>query len=371
MGIFNWRGRTSEKNFRKRFRECLEREAPQLRFIESAENDLDLAVENAIGCKSATISLHRAYEDYKADPQAFDELFERWKGSLQHLWTPAPALEPSNLVPMVKEKSWLKSNYPPGHTDDCWHEELNEDLVVLYANHAGGFGYPSRSEWEAAGVDPAQVRNLALKNLRARTPERRVTRFNQVLSVSVGGNFEASLITDPSVWEAEVFNSSQDLLVAVPERDMLFASTDISVSVVWELASIAAHHSRAGRYGICSQLFVREDGRFRSLNDAVVDDGHPIPALDLLDVVAESDKRHRFAIIIATPLAPDARSAFRLFRKVDGYLNHIKATCQPGLKAEIVVNIHPESNAGYFALLASQGEYVASRGAELIVERLK
>jgi hypothetical protein len=114
---------------------------------------------------------------------------------------------------------------------------------------------------------------------------------------------------------------------------------------------------------------IRDGAHFKPLNDAVIDDQHPIPVLDTLDVVVESNATHRFVIVIATPLEPDPRSAFRLFRKVDGYLNHIAATCKPPLKAEIRINIHEKSHVSYFALLAGQVEYVASRGARLVLER--
>jgi hypothetical protein len=369
VGIFNWRGRTSEKNFRRRFIASLQGVAPALQCVESAENDLDFSIGDTGEIRNATISLHRAYEEFKQDPSAYDDLFERWRRSLQHLWTPPVPLDPANLVPMIKDRSWLTTNYPPGHEHDCWHEPLNEELIVVYASHDGGFRYPPRSEWTSAGVDADRVRALSLANLRARTPERSVTAFEGVLVIGVGGNFEASQFVDPELWESEVFRSAPDLLVAVPERDLLLASTDISVAAVWELASKAAYAASHVRYPITAQLMIREGEDFRVLDASVVDDNHPIPALDVLDVVAESDTVHRFAIVIATPLAPDPRSAFRLFRKLDGYLNHIGATCKPPLKAEIVIDLHGQSHEAYFALLAGQAPYVASRGAKLVVER--
>jgi hypothetical protein len=44
---------------------------------------------------------------------------------------------------------------------------------------------------------------------------------------------------------------------------------------------------------------------------------HPIPRLDTLDALVESDQGARIAIVIATPLLDDARSRARLQRKFE------------------------------------------------------
>jgi hypothetical protein len=133
---------------------------------------------------------------------------------------------------------------------------------------------------------------------------------------------------------------------------------------------MAAHGERTQPYPISSQLMIRDEGRFRLLNPEVIDDGHPVPVLDVIDLEAEKkDGTHLYCIVVATPLNADPRSAFRLFRKLDGYLKHISATRPAPLKSEIEINIHPHSDPSYFPLLATQTEYVASRGATLLVVR--
>jgi hypothetical protein len=375
MGIFKWRGRVSRKDFRRRFIEAMSLAAPQVRCTESTEDDLDFAIADIGDYQDIKVSLHRAYKEFEAAPEDFDEIFDSWYRSIRRLWQPPEPLNTANIVPMIKDRAWLGASRQPGEViperlspDSMCYDDYNEELIVVYAVHADGFSYPSRADLLAEGVNPDEIRALALTNLRARTPERSIQRLGTAWSIAVGGNFEASLLVDEPLWSHEPFADAAELLVAVPERDFLVASTDTSVAAVWHLASVASHGERTRPYPISAQLLVRGPERFELLDAAVNDEHHPIPALDVIDIEAERAGVRRYVIVVAEPLAGDPRSVFRLYRKLDGYLRDIAAT-RPPVRTEIEVNIHAGSDPAYFPLLALQSEYVASRGATLIVER--
>ena len=163
-------------------------------------------------------------------------------------------------------------------------------------------------------------------------------------------------------------------LVAVPDRDTLAVSVDDSPQAVWSLAEMAARLTRSEPYPITSLLFARRDaGPMRAIDVAQQDDSHPIPRLDVIDVNAI--KRGGGAdqvIVIASPLDASPRSVFRLFTKIDGYLNylaseHFREECGPPSPAStrIVVRIHSGSAHDIFALLEDAAPWVQERNARL------
>jgi uncharacterized protein YtpQ (UPF0354 family) len=373
--IFQWRGRVSKKEFRKEFMAMVTAAAPQARCVEVPDDeDLSFRIEGLEQYTQVTISMHRAFAEFEKEPDTRAEIYARWIATNEHLWLPPRAIDPADVVPAIKDRSWLAAQFAgqeipePGSPSSFWIDEYNEELLVAYAVHHKGFSYTSRSELVDAGIPAEGIRSFALANLRSRTPERRFDAFNGVLLLNAGGNFEASLLLDDSLWSDPRFDG-ETLLVAVPERDSLLACTDSSVQSVWNLAGMASHGARTQPYPISSRLFVRTGERFELLDPDDHDDEHPIPALDVIDIEVVKDGTSRFVIVVATPLAPDPRSVFRLFRKIDLLLNHFAATKRVKENTEIEINIHTGSDPAIFALLATLPDYVASRGAMLIVER--
>ena len=115
-----------------------------------------------------------------------------------------------------------------GADDSLWVEEYNEELVIVYAEHRDGFSYGLREDFAAAGIKPAEIRSLAMRNLRARTPKREFDIVNGVWMVNAGGNFEAALLLDDEIWNNHRFRDEEEIFAAVPGRDSLLAGTDHS-----------------------------------------------------------------------------------------------------------------------------------------------
>ena len=377
MGIFKWRGRISRRDFRRKFIDAVLAAAPALQCAEGPDDDLEVRIEGVGEYRNVRVSLERAYAEFEKDPGDCDEILARWVRSIDYLWLPPEPLDLKNIVPMIKDRSWLAVQVASGEEvplqdseESFWVDGYNDELIVVYAEHNKRFSYPPRSYFLAAGVRPEQIRELALENLRARTPDREIGVINGAWMITAGGNFEASLLLDEDLWNDPKFSEGGTLLISVPERDGIFACTDDSVSAVWNLATMASHGVRTQSYPITGHLFVRAGNRFELLDLKDDDDDHPIPALGVVDIsMVAKDGTPRYVIIVATPLARDPRSVFRLFRKLDGYLGLIDSKKEPGPMSEIEINIHRGSDPAIFALLAVLPPYVSSRGARLIVER--
>ena len=77
------------------------------------------------------------------------------------------------------------------------------------------------------------------------------------------------------------------------------------------------------------------------------------------------------------PISIYTRSVYRLFQKIDNYLQFIagdayKKECGTPSKesTRIIVRAHEETDPAILELLGSVGDWVTSRNASLVVERL-
>jgi uncharacterized protein YtpQ (UPF0354 family) len=382
MGIFKWRGRVSKSEFRRQFVETLRDEAPQLECTPSEGDELEITISGMGNDDQAVLSLHRAYDEFEQDPLQRDAIFNRFKSLLLQQRQDLP-LETSNVVPMIKARSWLEDQYardaePPAAGSDAafWVDDYNDELVVVYAEHREGFSYRPRGDFAAVGLNPQNIRALALRNLRSRTPRREFSPVNGAWLLDAEGAFEASLLLDDEVWKNHRFRDSREVLAAVPERDCLFASTDTTPLGVWNLATLVDHGYRSAQYPISPQLMMRNSGHFTLVDSREIDDTHPIPNLTVIDVhgVRESGGSV-MSMIIATPMDATPRSIFRLFRKLTGHLDYkdtaeYREQCGDGM-TDIEVSIHPDSDAAVFDLLAVLPDFVERHGARLAVKPLE
>jgi hypothetical protein len=107
-----------------------------------------------------------------------------------------------------------------------------------------------------------------------------------------------------------------------------------------------------------------------------VDDDHPIPNLDVVDInTVKKGGGSDLFIVVATPLSGDQRSLERLLRKVERYLEFMQTEAfraESGAptseSTNIIVKLHPDSDQSAFELLERSKQWVKSNGASLIVD---
>jgi hypothetical protein len=87
MKLVQWRGRTSKQEFRKRFIELMRDAAPQVRYVESAQDELDLSIEGLAAGATVTVSLHRGYDEFLKAPEERDAILARWVASQRSIST--------------------------------------------------------------------------------------------------------------------------------------------------------------------------------------------------------------------------------------------------------------------------------------------
>jgi uncharacterized protein YtpQ (UPF0354 family) len=382
MGILFWRGRTSKRHFRDRFIATVRELRPLVEIRVTGDLEIEL-VEPGSG-ERRDIWLGRAYKEFERDPQRADEIIGRHLGSIRDSQERSSASLADAIVPLIKDRNWVESQrsaiakISPEAPFDMWIEDYNDELVVAYAEFRASLRFVTRKDVAASGKSYDELRVIALENLRRRTHQRTVHGDSQPYLVAVGGNLEASVILDDHLWTSGLVEVTGELLIGIPDRDSLLVTGVTEPGDVFRLASAVDSLYRSEPYPITHQLFARSADRFQPLDPAAIDDQHPIPNLDVIDVHAiKKGGGSTLAVIVASPLSHDPRSIYRLFRKLNGYLTyiaspeHVRASGPPTpALTEIEVSIHPDSAPEVIDLLESLQSWVESGKASLRIRPL-
>lgn len=107
-----------------------------------------------------------------------------------------------------------------------------------------------------------------------------------------------------------------------------------------------------------------------------LDDTHPIPNLDVVDVnTVKRGGGSDLFVVVATPLSGDRRSLERLVRKIERYLEFMHTNefrAESGSpkpeNTNIIVKIPLSSDPAAFDLLERSKPWVADNGATLVID---
>jgi hypothetical protein len=180
---------------------------------------------------------------------------------------------------------------------------------------------------------------------------------------------------DETLWSSEALSVRGNFLIGVPARDDLVITGIDDPFDVFRIADFVNNLYQAEQYPISARLYVWHASRFVPLETGALDASHPIPDLDALDMhVERRDGGDTLSIIIASPMQADARSVYRLFRKLDVYLRYLSSSdfvskYGPPVpdKTEIAIHLHRMSDKRLVGLLHSREAWAADRGAKLSV----
>lgn len=111
--------------------------------------------------------------------------------------------------------------------DSPVERRLVPDLLVFYAFDAGShYEIVAYRDLEQLGITADELHERALLNLRGLKLEVRAHKGDRITMLTAGGNYEATLILLPEVWESVSQMVSGHIVAAVPARDVLYVTGD-------------------------------------------------------------------------------------------------------------------------------------------------
>jgi uncharacterized protein YtpQ (UPF0354 family) len=381
MKLLPWRGRTSKSAFRDRMCAVLREKLPDATI--AATGELDIRISGLTSQAQVDVWLGRAYSEFQQKPGEAEDIIQRFVQAALRTAN-HPPLELDRIVPTIKPHDWLSSQLSAlaDHAQtggfDPWVEPYNAELSIVYAEYRDGIRYGSRSEFESLGVSAEVIRELALANLRRIIGAIAVTGEDGLYLLGAGGTLSASLILLDEVISDPRLDIIGKPVVAVSDRNSFWVVDDSSSAAVFDLADRVTSCYRSEQYPISSSLYYRSGEKWEPLDPAPVDDTHAIANLQVIDVHAiKKGGGSDLVVVVASPLGADARSIFRLFRKLDGYLETINASayreeCGPPTAetTSIIVRLHPRSEPAVENILRVVGGWAEARNASLRVEKI-
>lgn len=241
--------------------------ARDVQIADALELGIDVGKDNG-----NRVFLSNAYQLYLSESgRGRDDLIDRFVSAFAEA---AAGLARSRdaIIPIVKDRAWLQeiresmrqlSDEPPRENV---YEDLNDDLVVVYAiDTPHNIAYLNSDELEELRVERGELRALAVRNLRGLLPGINVHRGDLVNMVAADGNYEASLLLFPDLWEREREKLHGDPVAAVPARDLLLFADSANIDAVAQLRQLATKMRAEATYGLTDRLFVLRAGHWLPL----------------------------------------------------------------------------------------------------------
>jgi uncharacterized protein YtpQ (UPF0354 family) len=178
---------------------------------------------------------------------------------------PAP-ISPSNIVPIVKPIGYLEdlSTQAGGEKGlPIVYEKYNSALIVVYGeNTETNIQYFTIDDVNKLSIPLDSLRLLAIKNLNRILPQIKRNGDNGTFMITAGGDFESSLILLTSMWTPGNFKVKGDIVVAIPNRDMLMVTGSNDEQGIQTIKDIIAESFSTGNHPVSSYLFKWDGMKF-------------------------------------------------------------------------------------------------------------
>jgi uncharacterized protein YtpQ (UPF0354 family) len=248
--------------FTQEFARALARTRPSANV--SVAGDLKLMIKETDGLVR-NIQLNNAYNEYKLDPQRFDDLVATFSAIFSQSASKEAGLDRTRIVPVIKDRQWLDELHNTlkagGVAQQHLADRFNDELVIVYAQDD-----PNRMRYlttqEDFGLSREELRSLAIANLKRVLPKIEMGRVGDVALMSAGGNYEASLLLIDDIWSSGQIQVNGDIVVAIPTRDTLLVTGSRSRSGLKLVRELTAKFKAQGPYELTDTLFRYRDGRF-------------------------------------------------------------------------------------------------------------
>jgi uncharacterized protein YtpQ (UPF0354 family) len=229
---------------------------------------LEVRITGADGTDS-TAYLNNAYQQAQSDPDARQEILERYVGSVTSSVNPQP-VKAENIVPIIKDRAWLAETSAAVSRkagDDGKvarvFEDFNELLVIVYAEDTpSNIRYFSPGDLTKAGIERGRLRALAVSNLRRVLPKIEFHEGELFSMVTAGGNYEASLLLFDELWTGDRLKVDGEPVVAVPSRDVLLVTGSRNAEGIDRLRKVTQEIIAESTYTLTAELLVYRNGRF-------------------------------------------------------------------------------------------------------------
>ena len=160
----------------------------------------------------------------------------------------------------VNLPSGVPADVTLAHDDSPVDRCLAGDLVVMYAFDVGThYEIVANRDLRRLGVSKDELHDRAVGNLRALRLDVRAHQGARTMMLTAGGNYEATLLLLPEIWDSVAGMVDGELVVSVPARDVLYLTGDASPENLSELRGWTSKMLEQADKPL-SRVFLRRNG---------------------------------------------------------------------------------------------------------------
>lgn len=250
----------SPQGFRAEFTRALMAAVPSATV--TATGNLEVTVRR--GERTTTVNLSNSYILYSREPERLKALIDAQVAIVAGPSVTGGPVDPSRIIPVIKDRTWLREVQEriktTGAQQEQLVEELNSELLIAYAEDTEYAIRPLTTK-EYSG-ERRGLRDLAIKNLLRVLPKIQMYTFNEhVSAISAGEDYTPSLLLLDNIWSGGQIKVQGDIVVAVPTRAAILVTGSRSSMMNNFRALVADFHSK-GPHSISDKLFIYRDKRF-------------------------------------------------------------------------------------------------------------
>jgi len=251
--------RLSPRAFAEEFAKAFKSAAPSA--IVELTGDLEIVVRRP-GGTIRTVNLGNFYTIYSNEPERLKDLIQT---QVALLVSPSrTTLDPSRIIPVVKDRAWLREYQEKvkaaGGRQEQLVEDLNSELVISYAEDTPNAMHHLTTD-DYSG-DRRELRAFAIKNLLRVMPKIEMRVINEYVSIiSAGEDYTPSLLLLDDIWTGAQIKVKGEIVVAVPARDVILVTGSRSGKMT-NFRAFAAELYAKGPYSVSDKLFVYRNNGF-------------------------------------------------------------------------------------------------------------
>jgi uncharacterized protein YtpQ (UPF0354 family) len=237
--------------------------------------EMELKVHAAGGIPS-TMRLNDAYSKYKTDPKLKEDVIKRFVTSFLPTVDTGGAsenLDPTRIIPVVKGRLWLEEtrkalvNQGADKAAEKVFEDLNDDLVVLYAEESTkNIRYLSLKDLQKVEISMKDLRSLACENLKQKMRKIERHQVDGLFMIVAGGGYEASLLLFDVLWEGIKTEVRGDVVVAIPTHYLLVVTGSEDAEGIKKMKKIIKDATVKGSHLVTDKMFVYHGGKFHAFS---------------------------------------------------------------------------------------------------------
>lgn len=212
--------------------------------------------------KEQTTYLDNLWIRYKDGSEDRRDLIERFVRSAQDAGRPAAVVSNANIVAIIKDVQYVSQ-----FGEVLFKEHLCGDLWIVYA-----LDEPERTvtlkeeEFAATGLDPAELRTTAVRNLWRIMPAVERHGGGPWYLLTAGQDYVASLLLFDDLWRQLADSVEGDIVAVAPSRDVVMYTGSQSLDGLAAIRTEAAKIMSSGPYLISESLLIRQQDKWSLFN---------------------------------------------------------------------------------------------------------